>query len=240
MFRAKVIYLNVQRKLFLKTGESQDNVLSFFLFNVFMHRFDKFCLKLKILNVSSLSTKANFSMPRRIKKIEKLNYQTFKFGAKPNVFCETNQKVYIKKSFLKLHYVRYADELFFGFDMPKNKALSIVKTLHIFIKSDLQLTVGGFYIRHACSDNTPFLGFFFRRSSDLVSVKNRTIEKFQRIKARILRRQALEYQKYLKLVEDLGRKAIRDCAVLSLKSSLHRPSKIVSNYLFFKNLERAP
>lgn len=136
-----------------------------------------------------------------------------------------------------MYYIRYLDDLFFGFDMAKNKALFIVKTLHSFLKSDLQLTIGGFYLR---SDNIPFLGFLFKRRSSFAFLKNKVFEKFRRLKVRILRKQSLEYRRYLKLIEDLGRKVIRDRAVLTSEGSLHELSKVVSNNFFFKNLERVP
>lgn len=123
--------------------------------------------------------------------------------------------------------------------MPKTKVLLILKILQTFLKSELQLNVTGLSIRHACSDNTPFLGFFLRRSSDPMFLKNNFLEKFRRLKARIFRRHFLEHQKYLKLIEHLGRKAIRGFA-LSSGNSLYKLNEVAFNNLFIENLERAP
>lgn len=79
MLRAKVIHFNIQKKLFSKVGEPQGSVLSVLFFNLFMSRFDKFCLQLKVKKMALLSTIGSFSIP------EKVNYKLYKFGAKQKV-----------------------------------------------------------------------------------------------------------------------------------------------------------
>jgi hypothetical protein len=124
--------------------------------------------------------------------------------------------------------------------MPKKKVVFMLHTIQTFLKSDLQLNVTGFHVRHARSDNTPFLGFLLRRYLDPMYLKDKTCERFQRLKARIFRRHSLEYQRYLRLMECLGRKAIRGFADLSYGCRSHGLSKTALNNLLIKNLDRAP
>lgn len=112
--------------------------------------------------------------------------------------------------------------------------------LQTFLKSDLQLNVMDSKIRHACSENTPFLGFFLRRYSDPMVLKNNSFEKFCRLKARIYRRHLLEHQRYLTLIEHLSQKAIREFALLSGDTSTYRLNKVGFNNLFIESLKKAP
>jgi hypothetical protein len=228
MLRAKIISFTTQSELFLRIGGSQDSVLSSFFFNIFMNRFDKFCLKLIEKSVSFPSIEAKNPKHLRASKIAKYN-------------CNINyEKKYMNKKKGSFYYIRYAEDLLFGFNMPKKKVVIMLRIMKIFLKSDLQLNVTSFYIRHACSDNTPFLGFFLRGYLDPTYSKNKTSEKFKRLKIRILRRHSLEYQRYLKLVECLGRKAILRSVGLLSRDRSHRLSKIALNKLLIKSLDKAP
>ena len=228
MLRVKIINFSIQRELSPKIGRVQGSSLSPFLFNVFMHRFDRFCLKLKEKNISFLLAKNS----------RWCNVKRFK----GNIFisCEKPQEAKKKKSLFKFYYTRYADALLFGFEMSKTKMFLVLKMLRIFLKSDLQLNVIDLGIRHACSDNTPFLGFFLRRDSDPMILKDNSFEKFRRLKARIYRRHLLEHQRYLTLIEHLSQRAICGFALLSKGSSIHRLSKVGLNNLFIESLKKAP
>ena len=227
MLRVKIISFNIQRELSPKIGGIQGSILSSLLFNVFMHRFDRFCLKLKTPPISS-----GFIQNQRRCKVRKPNGNIF-------IFCETPQEATQKKSFFKFYYTRYVDALLFGFEMSKVKMFLVLKMLQTFLKSDLHLNVTDLSIRHACSENTPFLGFFLRCYSDSILLKDKFFEKFRRLKARIYRRHFLEHQRYLKLIEHLSRKAIRGFVLLS-EDSLNRPSKVRFNNLFIESLKKVP
>lgn len=113
--------------------------------------------------------------------------------------------------------------------------------LRSFLKSDLQLNVIDLNIRHACSENTPFLGFFLKRHSNSMVSKDNSFEKFRRLKARIYRRHFLEHQRYLTLIEQLSQKAICGFALFSGDNNIHRrPSKIGFNNLLLKSLKKVP
>ena len=221
MLRSKIISVNVRRELSPKIEGVQGSILSPFLFNVFMHRFDRFCLKLKEKTNSFPSIQNSRRCSAR------------KFNG--NI---VTQEVKKKKSFFKFYYTRYVDDLLFGFEMSKTKMFLVLKMLQTFLKSDLQLNVTDLNMRHACSNHTPFLGFFLRCYSDPTFPKDKSFEAFRRLKARIYRRHFLEYQRYLTLMEHLSKKAIRGFALLTRDSS-HRSSKVGFNSLFIEGLEKA-
>lgn len=228
MLRVKIINFSIQKESSPKIGGVQGSILSPFLFNVFMHRFDRFCLKLKEKNIGLLLVKNS-----RGCNVRRFNGNTF-------ISCKYPQKATKKRSFFKFYYTRYVDALLFGFEMPKAKMFLVLKMLQAFLKSDLQLNVIDLSIRHACSDNTPFLGFFLRRHSDFMVLKENSFEKFRRLKARIYRKHFLEHQRYLTLIEHLSKKAIRGFAFLSVDNSRHRLSKAGFNNLFIESLNKAP
>ena len=187
-----------------------------------MHRLDRFCLRLKEKNIGFLTSKK----PRR-------------FKGNTLICCENLQESGKKRSFFKFYYTRYVDVLLFGFEMSKIKMFLILKMLQTFLKSDLQLNVIDLSTRYAWSDNTPFLGFFLRRYSDLMVLKNNSLEKFRRLKTRIYRRHFLEHQRYLKLIGHLSQKAIYGFALLSEGSITYRLSKVGFNNLFIESLKKA-
>jgi hypothetical protein len=228
MLQVKIINLSIQRELSPKIGWVQGSILSPFLFNVFMHRFDRFCLKLKEKNAGSLL----------VKNSRKCNVKRFK--ANLFISCENLQEATKKKGFFKFYYTRYGDALLFGFEMPKIKMSLVLKMLQTFLKSDLQLNVIGLNIYHASSENTPFLGFFLRRSFDSIALKDNSFEKFRRLKARIYRKHFLEHQRYLTLIEHLSQKAIRRFVFLSGDMSTYKFNNAGLSSLFIESLKKAP
>lgn len=229
MLRVEIINFNVQRESSPKIEGVQGSILSPFLFNVFMHRFDKFCLRLKEKKTSFF-----FIQDSRRRKVRRSNDNIF-------ISCLKKQGLTKKRSFFKLYYTRYVDTLLFGFEMPKIKMFLLLKMIKTFLKSDLQLNVTDLNVRHARSDNTPFLGFFLKCCFDPILSKDNSFEKFRRLKARIYRRQFLEYQRYLKLMEHLSKKAIRGFALPSgVSSHSHKQSKVGFNNLFIESIEKAP
>lgn len=230
MVCAKIIYLNIQKKLSLRIGVPQGSVFSFFLFNVFMHRLDKFVVKLKDKNFVLKVPRLNYFKDLKTHKLARNTFYSYlkqkilcvkKRSFENKKFCRYN----FKKFFFKLYYVRYAENLLFGFEKSKKEVVLVLNSIRIFLSSNLQLNVTDSYVFHAFSENTFFIGFFLKRCSKIIVSKNKKIEKFQSLRAQILRKHSLEYQKYLKLIESLSQKAIRGFANLSLKKSQHRLSK---------------
>jgi hypothetical protein len=243
MLRAKTLYFSARKELSPETSFPQGSVLSPLLFNVFMHRFDKFFLKLKRKSVSPFVVRVNNLKNPRSVRINSSEHKGFPFHIK-------QKSAYAKKKFhcnnfrkssfsFKIYCARYVDNLLFGFDMPRKQVIFILNEIQVFFKSNLQLNVKSFCISYARSEKTFFLGFFLRSCSGDVIFKDKGVERFQRLKARILRRHSLEYQRYLNLIEFLGKKAIRGFATLSLKEGQHRLSKFEIVNFLPQNLKKA-
>jgi hypothetical protein len=109
----------------------------------------------------------------------------------------------------KIYYVRYADNILFGFNSSKEVAKKVISESKSFIKFDLHLLHLPIKLIYAKSDLVKFLGFRLSVFDDNFYIKARQIINFQKMKASLKRKRIAESEKYFKLVECLTSKMHR-------------------------------
>lgn len=137
------------------------------------------------------------------KKIKLLRIQRDKANAE-----EIFQDKEISES-IAIYYVRYADDILFGFNSSKEVAKKVISELEAFLKSDLYLSHLLIKLIHAKSDSVKFLGFRVNVFDGNFNLKERQLTRFQKVKTSLKRKRILELEKYLKLVKSLSAKMNR-------------------------------
>ena len=110
---------------------------------------------------------------------------------------------------IKIYYLRYADDILFGFNSSKEVAKKVMFESESFIKSDLHLSHFSLKLIHAKSDSIKFLGFRISVFDGNFYTKARQITSFQKVKASLKRKRIAESEKYFKLVECITSKMHR-------------------------------
>lgn len=95
---------------------------------------------------------------------------------------------------IKINYVRYADDMLFGFNMDKPLAKKIIESVRTFIKSDLHLDCHidskKSKLSHGISELTNFLGFKIGLYPAKYSSKSKHLTRFYKLKANIQRKRS--------------------------------------------------
>ena len=214
MINFKVIDLNSKYRL--SSGISQDSILSSFLFNIYMTSFDNFISDLiKKINIES-SNSNNLEYKKQI-NLGLKTYKDLNFRKKTKLLKIERDKNIAKEIFLrkgisestKIYYLRYADDILFGFNSSKEVAKQVIFESESFIKSDLYLSHFSIKLIHAKSDSVKFLGFRLNLFDGNFYFKTRQIISLQKVKASLKRKRIAESEKYFKLVQCITSKMYR-------------------------------
>lgn len=218
MFDVQIININLNTKSGI-LNIPQNSMLSSLLFNLYMHPLDKFVENV-IENVTKRNKKKlNFEYKRMIKldskKIKKISAKMRdRITKKPKKLVK---KFYIKKLLndskktpVRMYYARYANDYILGFFMSKINMKIIIKNIITFIINDLKLEVIKTTLKCSTSNKVPFLGFEIRAvlPEKFNYYRKKEFEAYRRHKNNVLRKGVQEYEKFLKMVEWLGRRAI--------------------------------
>lgn len=164
----------------------QDSILSPLLFNIYLHPLDEFMHKI-IEN----------AIKKHEKKLTKQN------GAK---VMRINNKI----TSPCIYFARFMNDFLLGFFMSKTQIKVIMEDISMFIANNLKLKITQTVLKPVICDKISFLGFDIRmrlvRNSKRSKAKK--LEAYKRHKSMVIRRGTQEHEKFLKMVEWLGRKAI--------------------------------
>jgi Type II intron maturase len=187
-------------------------MLSTFLFNVYVTALDNFIDELKVKHdkVGTSVTNPEFRQQARMdsKKFVDLSFkQRIKMGKffRDKAKAEGIAKIISIGETIKINYVRYADNMLFGFRMNKSLAKVVIKEICDFIKSDLHLDcyLDNFKSKliHGSSELITFLGFKIGLYPANYSNKSKHLVRFKKLKANLRRKKIQESEKYFKMQE---------------------------------------
>lgn len=120
-------------------GTPQGSILSPLLCNVFLHKLDEFIMRLKMEIDQGEHRRTNPTY-------RKIQYQSKKWGhdlkqsrGLRTLLRQTSTKDYMDPKYLRLHYVRYADDFVIAIAGPRRLAVEILNKVRDFLANDLKL-----------------------------------------------------------------------------------------------------
>lgn len=208
MFKAGIFFMGSNEKqsqiIQEKLGPPQDNILSPILSNIFLTTLDNFMNQL--IKKHRKGTRASIN-PKYIEesKVSNKNFKNiFEENLKPQIIKRIiNQKKRqaLKKglrytlfddSYVRVKYVRYADDFIVGVRASKETTLKIKKEIIFFLRSSLHLRVNKdkTKVYHSYSEKIKYLGMNIHNvpTKHLPFRKARHLEQIQRNKSRIVNR----------------------------------------------------
>lgn len=199
----------------------QGNVLSPFLFNIYLSSLDFYVENLQSKYNREGSSMRNLEFRKRTrtdqKKFAGLNFreQTKRVRfERDKAIAEGIEPTVIVSKPIAIYYVRYADDTLFGFNMDKPLAKKILNNIRTFIKSDLHLDCQTdsekSKLIHGISNLTSFLGFKIGLYPTNTSFKSKHLTRFYKLKANLKRKRVIESEKYFKMQERVLSKMHRD------------------------------
>jgi Reverse transcriptase (RNA-dependent DNA polymerase) len=252
MFKANII--SPLRILKETLGVSQGNILSPILANVYFHDLDIYVQKdiierykkgikltrnlkyQRAISLTYLEKKASSQKKQQVLRAKRKE-------AHQDIFYYTK----IDDNYIRVKYIRYADDILIGVRGPKSLAEKILKTITFFLKSNLQLSLNGekSQILNSFSNKIPFLGMLLYNifNKKTPYCKSREIENKKRKRVRVLSR--------IIALKNRQTKFFKDECLASLRKSYyeHRNNKVtvkknffsrVKNSLIFKDLLNRP
>jgi len=214
MIHLKII--DLERDYKLSFGIPQANILSSFLFNIYMTPFDNFISDFFKKIDREGSQMDNFEYKKRtyfgLKKYESLDFRKRIKLLKIECDKAIAEGIFPYKEIsepTKIYYVRYADDILFGFNSSKEVAKKVISKSESFLKFDLHLSHLLIKLTHAKSDSVKFLGFCLSVIDGNSFTKARQLSSFQKVKVSLKRKRIAESEKYFKLVESLTSKLHR-------------------------------
>ena len=224
MLNVKIINIKVGEP---GLGVTQNSVLSPFLFNIYMHRLDAFMERLKekyqvdaVRGAHPLYSSKRYELRKQLDESKaNLKQRLRAFRALRKRLKRAGIPLYDRVTDQRnVHYSRYADDFIIGIKGSKQFGKEILKLVLEFIKSSLHFEVSSIHLVHARSDKTGFLSFLLSTQVLGARVKSRTIERFQRLKARVKVLRTAEYSAYLRML----REAEKRFWVQSLEKNLRK------------------
>ena len=218
MLNSRSVSFNLKATEFNSLGTPNCSVLSPFLFNVYMSKFDRFLELLIVQTNSRLVAKGNnewslmVKNPLKIKnffldRVEylRLSKELFKNAKKSNISSGI-----ITKMGCQLLYVRHINDFIIGYYGKKSDTKEPLKRMEMFIRSNLQLNCTSFKLINACSNYVDYLGFRIKcLKKKTFYTKNRSVRAFEKLKNRLFMRKLIENSTYLKTLEWSGSKFYR-------------------------------
>jgi group II intron reverse transcriptase/maturase len=236
------------------SGVPQGNILSPLLSNIYFHELDTFIEKEIIARYKkgSKATKcAEYQKMITLNKTEKKLSTTKRKQLLRVKRREAHKKglryTKIDDSYIRIKYVRYADDFIIGVRGSKEIAAKILNSTKFFLKSNLHLKIneGKSEIINTYSNKVPFLGMLIYNvpSRLLPYRKSRAVENYKRKKSRVLARIDNLNNKQTKMLKDECLKLLRSSFKRNrnnrkeIKSDL---SNILENSITFKDLINTP
>lgn len=207
-------------------GIPQGSTLSTLLLNIYLSALDNYIKELKVkynregTSVVNLEFRKHISLNlkkfkvlgfrERIKRVKLERDKVIAAGINPTI--TTNQRI-------KIHYVRYLDDMLFGFYMDKPLTKIIINDIRLFIQSNLHLDCSLSSVKsklvHGISESTVFLGFKIGLYPTKINRKSEHLTRFYKLNANIKRKKVMESEKYFKMQELILSKMHREVTNLS-------------------------
>jgi len=202
-------------------GVSQGSVLSPLLANIYLHKLDEEVAsivaeyqkgKTRRLNKDVINAERRTIRSKEFKKLSlekraaiksKLRAECRKMGVSRTDWNDPN--------FVRVRYVRYADDFLLGVAGPKELAVKIRKRLMDFALSNLKLTLTGGEITHIGAGKVKFLGVWVSGVpfSKFPRRFGKALEKKKRAKNRMLMHRQVKQDRLLKVVGKALKKAFK-------------------------------
>lgn len=205
-------------------GIQQGNILSPFLFNVYMNPLDFFIDELKKQHCEKHELIPNPEFYKLQKQNRKEHFdKNFKTRIKlAKIFRDEAKKKGIlrnlpRKSSINIYYVRYADDFLLSFDSTKHLAKKLSSQITTFIKSNLLLDCDeNSKLSHGRSELVPFLGFNIGLYPFKYSTKSKHITRLRKLKAMVKSKKVQEASLYHKMVQSISsqfhRRILESCS----------------------------
>jgi hypothetical protein len=240
MFKANIISLTGILKK--KLGVPQSNILSPILTNIFFHNLDIYVEK-EIINRYKKGIKASrcsdyqqaVSLTYEEKKANKQKKK--QIARKKHKEAHKAGLCYNKMdgNFIRVKYIRYADDFLIGVQGPKILAKKIFRSIIFFLKSNLQLSLNEkkSEILNSFSNKIPYLGILIHNISNrhISYHKNRTIQNKKRKRFRIISRAKTLENHQVKLFKNECLNLLRD----SYNKYRNNRTSIKKDFIFLLN-----
>jgi group II intron reverse transcriptase/maturase len=194
-------------------GVSQGNVLSPILANIFFHSLDLYVEK-EIIDRYKKGIKPTrcsdyqraVSLTYEEKKASKEKRKQIARRKRRDAHKAGLRYTKIDNSFVRIKYIRYADDFLIGVRGPKTLAEKVLQTVKFFLKSNLQLSINEekSEIFNTYSNKIPFLGMLLHNVSTthIPYRKSREIENKKRKRSRVILRAENLKHRQVKLFKD--------------------------------------
>jgi len=202
-------------------GISEGSVLSPILCNIYLHKLD--------LEVNRITEEYQKGKKRRVIpdvfNAERRVYRNKKFkmlSLQRRVEIMSKHRSHRRKlgktmtdwndpNFVRVRYVRYADDFLLGIAGTKEMVMEIRDRLITFVKSDLKLTLTGGSITHIAAGKVDFLGVVISAvpHSKFPKRFGKTLEKKKRVKNRIKLQKQVREERLLKTVRTALKKSLK-------------------------------